>query len=61
MSNPMEDDRDLTEPQARQEYEQWLDEREKEMVDNLDYNMKQMWKQFEHIFQAHEPKHDQGE
>lgn len=48
------------EPDNRQQEEaehlQWLDEREKEMVDNLDFNLKKMWKQFEHIFEANKPK-----
>jgi len=42
---PMEDDRDPSEPQARNEYEMWLDEREKEMVENIEENMSRMFKQ----------------
>jgi hypothetical protein len=38
------------------EYCAWLDEREKEMIENLDWNMKQMWKQFETIFNKPESK-----
>ena len=40
------DDRDPSEPQARQEYEQWLDEREKEMVENIEENMDKMFEYF---------------
>lgn len=36
--------------QEQREHEMWLDEREKEMVDNLEFHLKQMWKQFERDF-----------
>ena len=48
---PMEDDRDSSEQLAREDAEQrqWLDEREKEMVESLEVNLKQMFQQIRHF------------
>ena len=48
---PMEDDRDPTEPQARQEYEQWcLTQYEIETVEECTRRMKQFEEDFNRLF-----------